>query len=166
MQRTIIALVGFLGMLASPCILVAQDPSPSVSAPARVVDKDALQAKAEFHRTMAALFDERAAETPDQEKIKELQGKVEQLRASSRSPRGRGPNAVAGNGAGRGICPLGGPQGQGPNGRGMGRGNGPCQWQGQPGTTGGGRGMGQGPGAGRGRMQGGRGPGGRGQGRQ
>jgi hypothetical protein len=102
--------------------------------------------RAEFHRTMIALTEERSAAKPEQAKIEELTKKLRDLRTELRGqrPAAGGQNAP--------MCPFGGP------GMGMGRGCGGGGGKGPGGGFGpgagrgwgGGGGQGFGPGAGRG----------------
>ena len=112
--------------------------------------------RAEIHRTMALLIEARAAENPDPTQLKELTGRLWQLRGELRGQVAAGADAAADGWA----CPWGGP-GMGfgrcwggfGGGRGRGAGWGPGCGRGWGGGAGGG--LGFGPGAGQGRAPGG-----------
>ena len=119
--------------------------------------------RAKIHRTMAALIEAQSAQQPDQEKITQLTGELQGLRAQLWASGATGPAGAARRGwaAGAWQCPWGGPGpgrgaawggGRGGPGRGYGRGQG---WGRGPGYgPGGGYGPGPGYGAGWGRGQG------------
>ncbi|MBC8874706.1 MAG: hypothetical protein H8E44_35160 [Planctomycetes bacterium] len=111
--------------------------------------KEVAALRASMHRTMAALAEAEAAETPDEAKIRQLKQQLQMLQSKLQCPRGAEFT---------GQCPMGGlgrGQGQGYGlGRGMGMGQGQCYGQGQ--GQGRGRGMGMGQGRGQGRRGGGR----------
>ena len=114
------------------------DKQPAVS-PAAVVDSAALaKTRAAMHRTIADLIEARAADKPDQAKIKELTDRLQTLRGQSQA-RGPGGWQCPFGGSGLGYGPAWG-GGRGP-GAGPGRGFGPGY----------GRGAGWGPGLGAGR---------------
>ena len=108
--------------------------------------------RAEIHRTMAALIEAQSAQQPDQEKITQLTGELQGLRAQLWASGPTGPVGAAGRGwaAGAWQGPWGGPgPGRGPawGWQGRGQGRGPA-WGG--GRGGPGRGYGRGQGWGRG----------------
>lgn len=116
----------------------APEPKPAASAP------DAVQVRAQWHKTMAALLAEQAKETPDTEKVAQLQKRLQNLRSkmgqTARPGLGRGPGAGV-----PGACPWAGTVGPRAGRRGPGMGPG-TQGRFGPAAPGWGRGAGQGRG--------------------
>lgn len=157
---TIVTMAALWGGLASYGL--AQDspaPQPAVANNAEVRTEAAPPAnlRAEIHRTLAALIEAQAAETPDQARIDELTQNLQQLRAKLYSQNVAAAVAPAGW-----ACPWGGPglgRGYGAGwGRGRGAGMGPGGGYGRGAMSGYGRGLG--PGAGQGLAPEGLAPGG------